>query len=46
LHFTLTGDIPAHAVERAIQLSRDKYCSVWQSLRQDTRLDTTFEVNP
>ena len=46
LHFTLTGDIPAHAVERAIQLSRDKYCSVWHSLRQDIRLDTTFEVNP
>jgi putative redox protein len=46
LHFTLTGDIPAHAVERAIQLSRDKYCSVWLSLRPDIRLDTTFEVNP
>ena len=23
------------AIERAIQLSRDKYCSVWHSLRQD-----------
>ena len=46
LHFTLTGNIPPHAVERAIQLSRDKYCSVWHSLRQDTRLETTFEVNP
>ena len=46
LHFTLTGDIPAHAVERAIQLSRDKYCSVWHSLRQDVPLETTFEVNP
>jgi len=46
LHFSLTGDIPAHAVERAIQLSRDKYCSVWHSLRQDVPLETTFEVNP
>jgi putative redox protein len=46
LHFALTGDVPAHAVERAIQLSRDKYCSVWHSLRQDIDLQTTFEVAP
>ena len=46
LHFALTGDVPAHAVERAIQLSRDKYCSVWHSLRQDIDLLTSFEVAP
>ena len=46
LHFTVRGDVPPHAVERAIQLSRDKYCSVWHSLRQDVPLDTTFEVAP
>lgn len=46
LHFRITGEVPAHAVERAIQLSRDKYCSVWHSLRQDTRLETSFEVTP
>jgi putative redox protein len=45
LHFVVTGDVPAHAIERAIQLSRDKYCSVWHSLRLDIRLDTTFEVD-
>jgi putative redox protein len=44
LHFVVTGEVPAHAIERAIQLSRDKYCSVWHSLREDMRLDTTFEV--
>jgi putative redox protein len=46
LHFALTGAVPSHAVERAIQLSRDKYCSVWHSLRQDIDLQTTFEVSP
>ena len=46
LHFTLVGAVPDHAVERAIQLSRDKYCSVWHSLRQDLDLLTTFEVAP
>ena len=44
LHFTIAGAVPQAAVERAIQLSRDKYCSVWHSLRQDIRLDTTFEI--
>lgn len=45
LHFAIQGDVPLHAIERAIQLSRDKYCSVWHSLREDTQLETTFEVH-
>ena len=44
LHFVVSGSVPIPAIERAIQLSRDKYCSVWHSLRQDLQLDTTFEV--
>lgn len=44
LHFVVSGDVPTHAIERAIQLSRDKYCSVWHSLRQDIDLKTSFEV--
>lgn len=44
LHFTVTGTVPRDAIERAIQLSRDKYCSVWQSMRQDIRLTVTVEV--
>lgn len=46
LHFVLTGDVPEHAVERAIQLSRDKYCSVWHSLREDVSLTTTTAIDP
>jgi putative redox protein len=44
LIFRLRGDVPAAAVERAIALSRDKYCSVWHSLRQDIELTTSFAV--
>lgn len=44
MHFAVTGAVPDAAVERAIQLSRDKYCSVWHSMRQDIPLTTTFEV--
>lgn len=46
MHFLVTGNVPLQAVERAIQLSRDKYCSVWHSLRQDIQLETSFEVRP
>ena len=46
LHFSVRGDVPAAAVERAIDLSREKYCSVWHSMREDIELTTTFEVTP
>ena len=46
MHFAVGGNVPAHAIERAIALSRDKYCSVWHSLRPDLELATSFEVTP
>jgi putative redox protein len=45
LHFIIAGDIAAEPIERAIQLSRQKYCSVWHSLRQDVPLDVTYSVH-
>ena len=45
LHYTITGSMPTAAVERAIQLSREKYCSVWHSMRQDIDLEVTFTVS-
>lgn len=44
LHFTIEGDVPAGAVERAINLSRVKYCSVWHSMRQDIDFRVTFDL--
>lgn len=46
LHYTITGDVPKPAVERAIALSKEKYCSVWHSMRQDVPFDVTFTVTP
>jgi putative redox protein len=46
LHFRLATDAPAAAIERAIALSHDKYCSVWHTLRQDIAFETTYEVVP
>ena len=44
LKFILTGDIPPAAVERAIMLSKTKYCSVSNTLRPDIDFQTSFEV--
>jgi putative redox protein len=41
LVFSIDTDAPRAQIERAIALSRDKYCSVWQSLRQDIELTTS-----
>ena len=46
LHFHVTGAVPREAVERAIALSRETYCSVWHSMRQDIEFVTTFEQHP
>jgi putative redox protein len=45
LRYTITGNVPAEPIERAIQLSREKYCSVWHSMRQDIALDVSFSVS-
>jgi putative redox protein len=44
LHFIIEGPVPRDAVVRAIELSRDKYCSVWHSMRPDIDLQVTFDL--
>ena len=44
--FVIGGEVPSPAIDRAIALSRDKYCSVWHSLRPDIELLTSYEVAP
>jgi len=44
--FFVSGDMEGDKVERAIALSREKYCSVWHSMRTDIDFKTTFEVAP
>jgi putative redox protein len=44
LHFHVAGAVAADAVERAIALSRETYCSVWHSMRQDIDFVTTFDI--
>jgi len=44
IDFAVTGAIPREQIQRAIDLSHEKYCSVWHSLRQDIALTTRFTV--
>ena len=44
LHIAVDGDVPGDAVERAIALSKEKYCSVWHSMRQDIVFTTTHDI--
>jgi putative redox protein len=45
LHFDIDGAVPADAVDRAIALSREKYCSVWHSLNPDIDFHVTYDVH-
>ena len=44
VEYEVTGSVPVTAIQRAIELSRDTYCSVWHSLRPDARLDVTYTL--
>jgi putative redox protein len=46
IDFTVTGSIPKEPIQRAIDLSHEKYCSVWHSMRQDIPFETRFSVAP
>jgi len=46
LHFVVAGEVPEDRVARAIQLSHDKYCSVWHSLNPTIDFKTSFTVKP
>lgn len=43
--FELTTSASAQVVERAITLSRDKYCSVWHTIRPDVHLVTEHRIH-
>jgi len=45
LHFRVSGrDVPAAAVERAVALSHEKYCSASAMLGKTATITTSFEV--
>jgi putative redox protein len=47
MHFTVTGSgVPGPAVERAIAMSHEKYCSASIMLAKTAEITTSFEILP
>ncbi len=46
LHYQLHGAVEREKLERAIQLSMEKYCSVITTIRPDTPVTHDFEILP
>ncbi len=44
LQMQIHGDVAEAGVERAVALSRERYCSAWQSLRPDTILQVRWRI--
>lgn len=45
MHFTISGRaLPAEAVERAVKLSHEKYCSAVAMLEKTARFETSIEI--
>lgn len=45
MHFTITGkDLPEAAVQRAVQMSHEKYCSASIMLAKTAEITTSFEL--
>ena len=44
MHFTVTGDVPPSAVERAVAMSHEKYCSATIMLGKTAEITTSYEV--
>lgn len=45
IRFAVEGAVAPAQLERAIALSREKYCSVWHTLRQDLPLEISTSIN-
>ncbi len=45
LRFSITTSASSDHVARALELSRTKYCSVWNSLRQDIEFTVSYDLN-
>jgi len=45
IDFSVAGAVQEAQVQRAIDLSHEKYCSVWHSMRQDIPFTTRFTIS-
>lgn len=46
MHYIFTGNLDERKVERAINLSINKYCSVSKTLEKTSEITYSYEINP
>lgn len=46
MKFRMSGDVDPAKAQRAVDLSLEKYCSVFHTLRMDLLIDTEVEIEP
>jgi putative redox protein len=44
VHYLVSGNVSPKAIERAIELSKNKYCSVSAMLHQAAEIECTYEI--
>ena len=44
IHYIVTGDVDPNKLERAIQLSEEKYCSVLSTIKGTAKISSDFEI--
>lgn len=44
IHYTFTGDLDPKKVERAINLSLNKYCSVSKAMEKGSEITSSYEI--
>ena len=46
VHYLFEGDLDDRSIQRAIQLSEDKYCSVLNTLREGVSISSSYVIHP
>ena len=44
VHYTISGEVKENKMQKAIELTKGKYCSVYFSLHPDIEVDYTFSL--
>lgn len=46
VHFLIEGQVEPKKLEKALQLTKDKYCSVYHIMRETAKIEYTYEIKP
>lgn len=44
VHFIISGEVEAKKVEKALELTKEKYCSVYHIMRETAKIEYSYEI--